>query len=752
MPFASLSFYKKLSRISCLLFFISFLFADQAVAQTKLKVGEEVKVLFLRKWTDGTVLEVLKRNQYRVSYVFVSEKEGTFARTNIRKLCESEAIDFCRTWQSSGGGFSVVAAAKKIDDENVTLIKPDMKELVVPLAKLSAKDRSYAKKLKRATMAAIIKGEVADKTPPLPEVQQFFQSASTSFGSKSLFGRESEQKGLLKPLPDYLKTFNEAGVGFKLSRAKQKMIAVVPVGGPEQLVLVSTRDDTVDDNGNPFQSQIYWLSLKEGKVIGSAAITSGHYATDYDPVSERLLTYYRKSDSKKRGGDAEADEDYYTIWDLPQGGISPQPVVRWSAGELSWGSDIYAKLVAGNVVLAKTGRKTYTAWDFGEKREVYHLKQESFFEAPITLAPDRKHLILPQDKNVVVLNAETGEAVFSFDIGQSATGANINAAATKLAACTRNQIYVWDLKNSSAGPKIYPAQSVSSAFRARLDWISDDEILCEGYRDRVLYRLSLGLPIWSYQTSFRESLDRHPLLNAVVDGIVFYAARATFGQDVAIGAVKLPGPAVAETVINVDKKELNGLYPGIHLSLDVSGVSDPQKAKTWLEEKIKANEWVVDEDAEIKMIASMGRGKQRTETYRTFGVGVRNRRDTQVTYTPYYANLQIKKGDEVLWQSGVSTGAPGTIRADPGSFQAEVNKQQVPQLEFFRVVKIASKVIHPKYSRGFGVSALSTRGIVVKSKTPPGQGRGSRPTYESELNRSGEPGGDDPTSDRAAKN
>ena len=752
MSVAALFFKKKISCLSCLMLCISLLFAGQVVAQTKLKVGEEVKVLSLRKWTDGTVVEVLKRNQYRVSYVFVRETEGTFARSNIRKLCETEAIDFCRTWQSSGGGFSVVAAARKIDDENVTLIKPDMKEIVVPLAKLSAKDRSYAKKLKRATMAAIINGEVADKTPPLPEVQQFFESASTSFGSKALFGASLKQNDLLKPLPDYLRTFNEAGVGFQLSRAKQKMIAVVPVGGPEQLVLVSTRDDTVDDNGNPFQSQIYWLSLKEGKVVGTAAITPGHYATDYDPVSERLLTFYRKSDANKHGTESEDDEDYYTIWNLPQGGNTPKPVMRWSAGELSWASDIYAKLVAGDVVLAKTGRKTYTAWDFDEKREVYHLKQESFFEAPITLAPDRKHLILPQDKNVVVLDAETGEAVFSFGIGQRATGANINAAATKLAACTGNQIYVWDLKNPSAAPKIYPAQSVASAFKARLDWINDDEVLCEGNSDRVLYRLSLGLPIWSYQTSFRESLDRQPLLNAVVDGIVFYAARTAFGQDVAIGAVKLPGPAVAETVTNIDKKELNGLYPGVHLSLDVSGVSNPQKAKKWLEEKIKANEWVVDEDAEIKMIATMGRGKQRTETYRTFGAGARNRRDTQVTYTPYYANLQIKKGEEVLWRSGVSTGAPGTIRADPSSFQSEVNKQQVPQLEFFRVVKIASEVIHPKYSRGFGVSALSTRGIVVKSKTPPGQSRGPQPTYESELNRSGEQSEGDSASGRPVKN
>jgi len=99
-----------------------------------------------------------------------------------------------------------------------------------------------------------------------------------------------------------------------------------------------------------------------------------------------------------------------------------------------------------------------------------------------------------------------------------------------------------------------------------------------------------------------------------------------------------------------------------------------------------------------------------------------------VSYTPYYANLKIKRGKSYIWSSGSSSGPPGHLKID--NAQAEVNKLQVPQLNFFKRVNLEVDVIDPKYSRGFGVSKLGLRGIQVVSTTPPG--RADDPFAESE--------------------
>jgi hypothetical protein len=93
--------------------------------------------------------------------------------------------------------------------------------------------------------------------------------------------------------------------------------------------------------------------------------------------------------------------------------------------------------------------------------------------------------------------------------------------------------------------------------------------------------------------------------------------------------------------------------------------------------------------------------------------------NTTVSFTPHYANLIIRQGDAVLWQSGTSTGPPPIIRGD--NLQAEVSKTERPQLGFFQFVSIPNKIIDPKYSRGFGVSELGLRGIEVLSTSPPGR-------------------------------
>ena len=214
-------------------------------------------------------------------------------------------------------------------------------------------------------------------------------------------------------------------------------------------------------------------------------------------------------------------------------------------------------------------------------------------------------------------------------------------------------------------------------------------------------------------------LNRDPLKNMVVDGKFFYVAKPDpFSGAIAVGAVELPGPGVAEVTQNIDQSTLMIMKPGVHIALAVDDVSDPGKVKKWLTDKIVSNEWVIDSGAEIVMEASMGIGETQTVEYEEMG-GLGRGETTSATFKPHYANLKIKQGNTIVWQGGTSTGAPPFIHGE--NVQSELNKYQNPQLGFFENVKIDKTIIDPKFSRGFGVSKLGLRGIEVVSTSPPGR-------------------------------
>ncbi len=677
--------------------------------QSKLEEGESVRVLYLGTWFDGIVLGKDKKF-WGVEFTFAnSPKREYFDRVNIRKLCEVDALDFSKSWESKSGKFKVDAALKSVDGADVVLIKTDLSEVKVPLDSLSDKDVSYVNKLKKNRDAAVARGDVPATVPTLPEIEEFApgfsSSPSIAFGQGEIvsFGAT----------PSFLKDFRQAGTGFRMARVRQELVAAIPVGGPEQLVLMTAREDSFFHRDNPFQSQVYWVSLKQKKVLGSVAITPEDYVVDYNPRQSLMLSVRREDQS------INSERDVFTLWKMKPGELTAQPINRWFVKVEGWPNSIFAKIITDKIVLSKTDRQTYVAWDLETKKELYAFKAASFFDARVVLTLDRKNLIVPEDGKVTVINAESGELLFSVAVeDRHVSAANINSEGTRLVALTEKNVYVWDLRSQERAPKVYSAPLIGSPFQSRIEWVDDDHVLADSHRGRVLFRLSLALPVWSYEMDVREYfLNQDPLKNMVINGLFFYVAQPSlFDGSIAVGAVDFPGPSVNEVTKEIDKEKLWIVKSGVPVGVEIVSVSDPGKVTNWLKEKITENGWIYDEQAEIKLYAEMGVGKPQTETYREMGIGGKT---TTVSFTPYFASLQMKKGDLIIWQSGSSTGAPPIVSGE--NIQSAVSSYQVPQLQFFKNVMIEPKILDPKFSRGFGVSKLGTSGIVVVSTTPPGR-------------------------------
>lgn len=684
--------------------------AQNVEGQVKPKEGDEVKVLFLRDWHDGVVIG-RKGDKYGVQYEFGgTAQQRMFTRSEIRMMCEVNAMDLARNWASNNGQFKVEAALLKIEDDSLVLVKTDLKAIKVPLAKLSSKDLAYIEKFKKSHETAVAKGEIPARTAELPEIENF----SSTLSGAAVVGFGEEKVGPLGKIPTYLADFKQAGIGFTFPRKRQELVAVIPVGGPEQLVLMTAYENNFFNKEAKFPSQLYWISLKQQKVVGTLYITPDDYALDYDPRSKTLVSIQELPEHA-------IDNTYaLTTWRLSPGAKKIEPVVRWHA-QFEWRDSKYVKVINDKIILAKTDRNTYIAWDTTEKKELYALRSRSFFDVNVVLTSDRKFLLLPEDGSVSIINAETGELIYQLRVNDGAvSGVGVNDSGTKIAALTATSLYVWNLDSGDNSPKIYKAPMIGNPFSARLAWVDDDHVIVEGFDRHILFRLSLELPVWSYTMDVRQKhLNSDPLRSMILNGHFMYVAQPeVFGGSIALGAVKLPGPSVDEVTANLVKEDLYSVKSGSLVSLGSMEVSDPEKVRQWLTEKISQCGWKLDDKAEIVIDCKMGRGQQQTETYRAFGARSNNS-DTTVTYTPYFSNLTIRKGSAILWRGGISTGAPHVVHG--GNIQGQIDLQQQPQLQFFESIVLPNQILDPRFGSGFGISSLGLKGIEVKSTQPAGR-------------------------------
>jgi len=361
-------------------------------------------------------------------------------------------------------------------------------------------------------------------------------------------------------------------------------------------------------------------------------------------------------------------------------------------------------------------------------RIAYEFKPESFFGARITLSPDRKHIISPEDGFISVYDAVTGEPTTRISTGgKRIAGAKVNPKGTKLAAIGTSEILVWDLRKKSPEPEVYPAPLIGTPFTGRIEWIGDNHLLGEDSFDRVLYSLKLKLPVWTYKMNISDGFtNRNPLKSMVVNGLFFYVAKpgisASRGTSLGVGAVELPGPKVLDVTKNASKNDLLLVKPGAKVRIDTSGLQQNQsEIYGWLSQKAEENGWIVDEDAEISLKGMMGTGATQTVQYFVSNslLDRSNGRWETVTFTPHWSKLRLVRDGYILWQKGTTTGAPSIIRGS--NIQQRVQSFQTPRVQFFKNINVPKEILNPKYGRGFGVSSLGLRGIRVVSTQPPGR-------------------------------
>jgi hypothetical protein len=666
-----------------------------------------IEVFFLGEWRPGLVANTNARGEVLAEYEFAGgSQQRVFKQTEVRFAYESGALVRARFWSDQSGKFRTKAALLKImDDNSVMLRKPDMTELTIPLSSLSETDQKFVKSLLKSG------GPTALTGPEPPLLENF--GGSGVFGSfAATFGGAGSKPAALvaDPIPSYLR-LKQGGAAFPLEDFFDRLGAILPVGGPDALLLAAIENGTPSKN---LPTRLLWASLAKQKIQGRQLLPPSEVVLDYHPTTRRLLTFTWIEGEGLPGRGTAA----LTLWEVAPTDKQCKPIVRWNADSGEGGlHEPWARIIDGNTVVQRYKKQEYVAWDTSAKQVKYRVAQESFFAPLATLSGGRKYLFIPEDNGVRVLEAATGSLVSTLPAANGASGVAVSEDGRQAAVLEDNVLLVWDLTNPDAQPQRHQAEAIGTPFSADLYWVGPERVMADqGGFGQVLFSVKTGISLWNYRfdmSAVRE--DRGRRLREIVDKHLVYGATVSAGSQrgLAVGAVLLPGPNVNEVEAKTVAESLYIIKPGTEVRVQVqTGEHDVRVSKALLAE-IEKNGWKLNDSAKVVLTAEMKQGETQQVTYSSGPFG---RGDQQtVSITPFISSLQLKMGEAVIWSSGTSTGAPPFVWLKEGqTLQGEVSRWQNPDPGFFERVDIPEKILDPAKRRGLGTTEVTNRGLIPK--------------------------------------
>jgi len=665
------------------------------LAADSFKKDDEVEVMFLGEWRPAVVVNTNKRGEVLADYEFAGgSQQRVFKPTEVRFAYESGAIARARQWSDASGKFKIKAALISIDGDQITLRKPDKSELTIAVAKLSDPDKTFLAKLSN------------ESGPIAPKGQEVVTFDEGSKFDAQTWGELNRVALTPDPVPQGLK-LKQGGVPVPMEDFHDSLGGLLPLGGSDSWLLA------VSENAFDKPTRLVWASLAKGKVGGQQSLPAGEVVLDYHTKSKRLLTASKVKTDANAWGDVTL-----TIWEVLPTDKQPKPIIRWRAQPPdNFPQEPWARLLDGNSVLHRWQRQEYVVWDIEQKQLRYRVTQESFFAASACLSGSRQYLVLPEDNRIRILEAATGKLVCTLPAEGGSSGVAVSVDGTRLAVLNRSTLTVWDLTSADAAPEVYQAEAIGTPFSADLAWAGPDTIavMGSGRHELKLFSLKLQIALWNYEFDFRavrEEPGRR--LRDIVDGHLVYGARIGFTgaeKDVAVGAVKLPGPKVDEIAANTTRESLLIMKPGSPVRIEVKAGEHQAVVEAALKKEVEKNKWVLKGNAPNVLTAEMKRGETQSVTYQSRATGA----SQSVTVTPHVATLTLTVGDAVAWSTGTSSGAPPFISLQAGqTAQTEVEKWNSPYPKFYETVDIPDSILDPKKSSGLGTSQVTNRGLVPK--------------------------------------
>jgi hypothetical protein len=612
-----------------------------------------------------------------------------------------------RTWTDITGKHKMKASFVSLDNERVTLEKPDGGTIEIELKKLSKADQKY--------VAEAIKA--ADDNP-------FKSDEPSPFESKP----KKKTKSSASPADDDSRSEDAA--------AGEPRTLKVDFSSAEQVNLATTESWKVPvaTDGEGFGSKPKTVELPKksnffdgikgvavNKVAGKAAV--GFALADPKPLGTTRVVLCDLANGKatapaiastlmaplavhddgkqvvmRREEFGFGNQDRLEVWTL-RGSRAERRIIWTPYGDDNWGPNrdvLWGEFLDSSHFATSSRGGKVVIWSFPDLEP---LTTFSLVDGAVPgLSPDRKRIAYCTGKEIGIYDVVRGEVIAQQPTPQPLQWPSVafSPSGKRLACTAADKLLVWDTATGKLERTI-PCTGIH--VQGSVQFPDDNFVLVSG---KFLFDVENQLKLWSYEGAEQT---------ATAAGWTFFAVTDGDQKPGALVAVQVPQPA-AKSLLNkaLTQPDLFVLRSGTTVRLNLNGIPDAVQRETVrkaLTDRLQTIGCTAGDNGTIELIASMEGPKDRDVRY-MFGGGDYKMKE-------YIGRLKFAYQGQTAWET-MSSNVPGVVSLKKGENVGDKLREfEKPNYAFFDKVEFPKFLQKPAQGQGAGASLTLGQSRVTTS-------------------------------------
>ncbi len=387
------------------------------------------------------------------------------------------------------------------------------------------------------------------------------------------------------------------------------------------------------------------------------------------------------------------------------------PRYEFTVGGGNWKEFTSAKFLPNNRLAVITKDKKLTIWDLSGSVPQAVQQGELPQSVHVSFSAAGELMAFPAKQYVAFLDTVSGNIVGSIQPEADVQRAAISADGKKVAVKLWDKLVIYSMEDAAHLNTI----PVADTGDGELEWVGNYVKLKD-----TLYDIERSLPLWTYNT--RASAKQ------IYDDRMF----ACFGdkQTSQLTITTLPHPSAIRSADSIDPKSIYVMSPGsaVRVNYQFTNLSaeDQRSVEEAVSTKLQENNWKNDNSASVVLEVTVREGDEQEEEYhtekaRTLGgmvlpprpFGARRGGPTEkVKFRPWVHSFVLKDGNDVLFKSEYSRGAPSSFQSEEDeSIQTAVLKHIHPDPKWFGRLKTPPYILKSTVRDGLGKSNLTASGL-----------------------------------------
>ena len=645
------------------------------------KEGDIVAFDFLGKEKTGEVVGFTGTGWPRVEFEYSDRTIVRFFPPSQLELAEANPTaeipgPEMRTWVDATGKFKVKAKILSFKNGKVELEKEDGMVVTLPSTGLSDADQDYLKQLQLA------------KSPgnPFAGGESRTRKSNNARAVKSIQPDPDSNEVVLSAddwnvTPDVAAQVSPSNKIINLPKSGLKN----PFHNRRSPLSFSVENKMAAfSNSNPFDKsgEVYRINLAEATANVLPFSRKDNSLMAISPSGTIVVT--KNKDHQK--GKME-------FWSVKDNEMTP--IESWETASFHNRTGFAPKLAMflDESRLLTIGRRV-ALFDRETASAIYSYR----IDGTTAFSPNRKHIAVVTDGQVIIADIETGEGLGTLDGQHNDIGGLVFSPDGKFLAgysSASGEIRLWELD----GGKLVRRAATPGGSASGISWAGDKYLLMN---QRYLMDMELRACVWRYEKGRGSIVSTGGNLHWYFDGKQ-------------LKPLRLPPKNIAAKTADLDPDQLLMLQPGsavaVKLELPFSP-AEKKKIESAIKSSLEDQGFEVAASADVVLTAKVTKHKQETQELSEFHDPFGRRGTRKVTYTPKTSTVTLTNKGKTFWTKSMRHDVVGVlmINGDESAQQA-ANRVCEPNPRFFSSIKFPAYAASLPENIKVGISQLTGGGV-----------------------------------------